>query len=176
MLGAGGDGESVKESEQAGTGCWVPHDQGLIAACNLSFVIGTATEIEAGPWCMPSRQSLQRASLLHPLRRLCPLQSRPEDFRAYLAKGLLLREQVCEAGCTRAVQQLLAASSDVCSGYRVCPAWRRPSSHTEAQPLAPALQGREGDAQRYFIQAKYYAKDNKKLVEGIISARQQARQ
>lgn len=54
------------------------------------------------------------------------IEARPEDFRAYLAKGLLLKEQ-----------------------------------------------GREGDAQRYFIQAKYYAKENKQLVESIISARQQ---
>ncbi|KAL4458116.1 hypothetical protein ABPG75_012981 [Micractinium tetrahymenae] len=57
------------------------------------------------------------------------IESRPDDFRAYLAKGLLLKEQ-----------------------------------------------GREGDAQRYFIQAKYYAKENKQLVESIISARQQAGQ
>ena len=58
----------------------------------------------------------------------CPppvLQSRPEDFRAYLAKGLLLQDQ-----------------------------------------------GRAGDAQRYFIQARFFAKEQKPLVDQIIAARQ----
>ncbi|PRW18340.1 tetratricopeptide repeat-containing [Chlorella sorokiniana] len=50
----------------------------------------------------------------------------PEDFRPYLAKGLLLKDQ-----------------------------------------------GREGDATRYFIQAKFYAKGgNRKIVESIIESRQ----
>lgn len=55
------------------------------------------------------------------------------------------------------------------------PALRWPQEHPRSKPgcLCCPPQGREGDAQRYFIQAKYYAKDNKKLVEGIISARQQ---
>lgn len=60
---------------------------------------------------------------------LAPLptpQSRPEDFRAYLAKGLLLQDQ-----------------------------------------------GRAGDAQRYFIQARYFAKESKGVVDSIIAARQQ---
>ncbi|KAI3435550.1 hypothetical protein D9Q98_001615 [Chlorella vulgaris] len=54
------------------------------------------------------------------------IETRPEDFRAYLAKGLLLQDQ-----------------------------------------------GRAGDAQRYFIQARFYAKEQKNVVDQIIAARQQ---
>jgi hypothetical protein len=34
-------------------------------------------------------------------------------------------------------------------------------------------QGRAGDAQRYFIQARFYAKEQKNVVDQIIAARQQ---
>ncbi len=61
-----------------------------------------------------------------PPRHPALLQTRPEDFRAYLAKGLLLQDQ-----------------------------------------------GRAGDAQRYFIQARFYAKEQKNVVDQIIAARQQ---
>lgn len=59
-------------------------------------------------------------------RPACPAQSQPNDFRGFLAKGLLLREQ-----------------------------------------------GRQADAQRAFIQARYLApKETRPVVDGIINRQQ----
>ncbi len=104
------------------------------------------------------------------------LQRFPDDFRAYLAKGLLLKDQGREGDATRYFiqvgRQVLHADSRAATRHAYCGSWAVPTTcsnylcnHVLLPNVALTL--------ILMMQAKFYAKGgNRKIVESIIESRQ----